>query len=161
MHCRVRGKTHRGSVLGVLYKPRIPFTVTICQGTKAGANYFLLENHLCIDSATEREGGHLQASFSTGKRSDFCWVQLFGENITLQASLHLKLHFCCLQKQGLLPALVKHYFRVSPLSQSSDLSSEQERKPETSFEKLLIQYLSPWNLRETTEVGQSKILKLF
>ena len=32
------------------------------------------------------------------------------KNITLQTSLHLKLHFCCLQKQLLLPAPIKHYF---------------------------------------------------
>lgn len=32
------------------------------------------------------------------------------KNITLQTSFHLKLRFCCLQKQWLLPAPVKHYF---------------------------------------------------
>lgn len=70
LRCRVQ--------LDILFKPRISsMTVTVWHYTlqwHQGSRklIFLLENHLRIDSTTERAGQHLQTSCSTGKRSHFC-----------------------------------------------------------------------------------------
>lgn len=50
-------------------------------------------------------------------------------------------------------------FNVLLLLKRSGLRSEQER-PETAFEKLSIQYLSHWNLRECREVRRRNLLIL-
>lgn len=151
-HCAVgSGASHAETGLGVLCKPRIPrMTVTvwyyILQWHQGSYKLkFLLENHLGMDSSIERAWGHLQTSCSNGKGSNLCWVQLFREkkNTNKKTILHkpastwnhsfvVSTNSNCVLLQGNI------IFNVLLLLKRSGLRSEQERRPETSFEKMLI-----------------------
>lgn len=123
---------------------------------------FLLENHLCMDSSIERAREHLQTSCSNGKGSNLCWVQLFGKQKKLLHKPGSTWNYSFIVSTNSDHFLLRWntIFSVFLLLKRWGLSSERGRRPETSFEKLLIQYLSPWNLRESREICRRKFLIL-
>lgn len=177
LRCWVRSKPCRDFGLGVLCKPRILLmTVTVWHYILVYRVYYILQWH---------QGSYCQ--ISPGKSSML--EQFYREGTRALTNLLfqwkrvkslLGAAFWEIKKKKILhkPASTWSYsfvvstnsdhflvqwntiFSVFLLLKRWGLSSEQGRRPETSFEKLLIQYLSPWNLRESREVCRRKFLIL-